>query len=253
MQIQEIQIAGMSCRLFLPLGYGKGIERYPVIYINGDVPISDILTILVKNKVQTDFLMLSVRPENWNDDFTPWGAPAFRKGETPPQGKAAAYIAKLTGQVKPYMDMNYRTMPEPEHTALFGYSLGGLTAIYSLYLTDAFGTVGSLSGSLWYDGFCEFMEKEKVLRKDVRIYFSLGKKESASRNPRMGKVAECTGRAIEILNRQTGVQDRQADSKCMAGVYFEWNDGGHFHEVERRFVRAVAWWIYSSRPYRADS
>lgn len=235
MQIQQLQIAGLTCSLYLPPGYDKSTEHYPVIYVNGEIPINDVLTDLVKKNIQTDFLLLSIRPESWNDDFTPWCAPAFREGEAAPQGKADVYLAKLAGEIKPYIDANYRTKPEPERTALFGYSLGGLTAVYALYRTDIFGAVGSLSGSLWYDDFCEFMEKEQPLRSDVKVYLSLGKKESASRNPRMGKVAECTERVREILSCPL-------DAGNTAGVYFEWNDGGHFHGIEKRFAKAISWW-----------
>lgn len=236
MQIQQLQIAGLTCSLFLPPGYNESTEHYPVIYVNGEIPINDILTNAVKMSIRTNFLLLSIRPENWNDDFTPWCAPAFREGEAAPQGKADVYLAKLEGEIKSYIDANYRTKPEPEHTALLGYSLGGLTAVYSLYRTDIFGAIGSLSGSLWYDDFCEFMEKEKPLRRDVKVYLSLGKKESTSRNPRMGKVAEYTERAREILSHSL-------DDGNMASVYFEWNDGGHFHGIEKRFAKAIAWWV----------
>lgn len=230
-QIQELSISGMCCRLYLPPGYDEGAERYPVLYVNGEMPIEETLTELVKINARTDFLLLSIKPGNWNDDFTPWEAPAFRKGEEPPRGMADAYLSRLTKEIKPYMDTHYRTRPEPERTALFGYSLGGLTAVYAIYKTDIFGVVASLSGSLWFDGFCEFMEREKPLRTDLRVYLSLGKKESRSKNPRMGRVAECTEKAIEILRGQ-GNQ-----------VFFEWNEGSHFHDIEARFAKAIEWWI----------
>lgn len=150
------------------------------------------------------------------------------------------------------MDAHYRTKPEAENTALFGYSLGGLTAVYAIYKTDAFGAVASLSGSLWFDGFCAFMEREKPLRRDLQVYLSLGKKESRSKNPRMAKVAECTERAGEILTgqleRSGGYDDANEGSfsKARKGngevVYFEWNEGGHFHDIEGRFVKAIMWW-----------
>ena len=133
------------------------------------------------------------------------------------------------------MDAHYRTKPEPVHTALFGYSLGGLTAVYALYKTDAFGVAASLSGSLWFDGFCAFMGREKPLRTDLRIYLSLGKKESRSKNPRMNRVAACTERAEEILAAQLG--------ETGGKVFFEWNEGGHFHDIEGRFVKAIMWWM----------
>lgn len=230
-QTQELKIFGMHCRLYLPPDYNERIKHYPVIYVNGEIPVDNILTNLVENEISTDFILLSIQPKNWNDDFTPWEAAAFRKGEEAPKGNADVYLSCLTNEIKPYMDDHYRTKPEPEHTALFGYSLGGLTAVYAIYKTDIFGVVGSLSGSLWFDGFCGFMEREKPLRTDLRIYLSLGKKESRSKNPRMGRVAECTEKAMEILRGQS------------KEVFFEWNEGGHFHDIEARFVKAIAWWL----------
>lgn len=227
LEIRELPISGMTCQLYLPSYYNEGVKRYPVIYVNGEIPVGEILTKLVEKGGRTDFLLLSVRPGSWNDDFTPWEIPAFRKDEEAPRGLAGAYLSCLTKEIKPYMDAHYRTKPEPEHTALFGYSLGGLTAVYAAYKTDVFGTIASLSGSLWYDGFCEFMEQEKPIRTDLRVYLSLGKKESRSKNPRMGRVAECTERAAKILSNQ---------------VYFEWNEGGHFHDIAGRFAKAIKWW-----------
>lgn len=243
-QVQKLQISDMPCCLYLPPGYGGGTERYPVIYVNGEIPVSEIVTILVNRKIPMDFILLAVKPENWNDDFSPWEAPAFRKGEEPPRGRADIYLSCLTEKIKPYMDSHYRTKSEPEHTALVGYSLGGLTAVYAVYRTDVFGVIGSLSGSLWFDGFCEFMEREKPLRRDIKVYFSLGKKEDRSKNPRMGQVAACTERAAEILRGQLentegfadGMEKQQKDV-----VYFEWNEGGHFHDMEGRFAKAFAW------------
>lgn len=256
-QIEEHQISGMNCRLYLPPGYEEGREHYPVIYVNGEVPIEGILTELVGKGARTDFLLLSIKPESWNDDFTPWAAPAFRAEEEAPRGRADAYLSCLTKEIKPYMDARYRTKPEPEHTALLGYSLGGLTAVYAIYKTDVFGAVASLSGSLWFDGFCDFMERQKPLRADLRVYFSLGKKESHSRNPRMEKVAECTQRAREILAGQLERPDRydgvDKESCVKAGadnrerVCFEWNEGGHFHDIEGRFAKAIVWWMESDR------
>lgn len=231
-RIEELQIAGLCCHLYLPPDYGEGAKRYPTLYVNGEIPLEGILTDLVDVGVQTDFILLSIKPKNWNDDFTPWAAPAFRAGEAAPQGRADAYLSCLTKEIKSYMDAHYRTKPEPQDTALFGYSLGGLTAVCAIYKTTAFGAVAGLSGSLWFDGFCEWMEREKPLRTDLRVYLSLGKKESRSKNLRMAKVAECTQRAKEILAAQ-----------LKKPVHFDWNEGGHFHDIEGRFAKAIVWWM----------
>lgn len=229
--INRIQISGVSCDLCLPADYHEGVDRYPVLYVNGEIPIEDILRKAVRSCVLPDFILLAVHPLNWNDDFTPWSAPAFGKGEEAPKGQADIYLRRLVEEIKPYMDEHYRTRPEPECTALFGYSLGGLAAVYSLYRTERFGVVGSLSGSLWYDGFCEFVQGERPLRQPADVYLSLGKKEKLSRNPRMAKVAECTEKVREHLEKQGNF------------VSFEWNEGGHFHDIADRYARAIIWWI----------
>ena len=247
--ILQLQIADLSCSLYLPSGYNSTQEHYPVIYVNGEIPTEEVINEVGKTGINTEFLLLSIQPHDWNDDFTPWSAPAFRKGEEVPAGNADNYIRCLTEKIKPFIDVNYRTKPEPEHTVLLGYSLGGLAALYTCYKTDLFGVIGSLSGSLWYDNFCEFMEENKPLRENLKVYLSLGKKECLSKNLRMAKVADCTERAREILMRQ--VNSDLSDSQCGGtdsqsrlhdNVFFEWNDGGHFHEIPKRFAKAIAWW-----------
>ena len=233
--IEEMQIAGLSCKLYLPTSYNSTTEHYPVIYINGEISIKEVIYEVKKIGISTEFLLLSIQPVSWNDDFTPWSAPAFRKGETDPAGRANEYILRLTQEIKPFIDAHYRTRPEPEQSVLLGYSLGGLASLYSIYRTDQFGVVGSLSGSLWYDNFCEYMEQNQPCRKDLKVYLSLGKKESLSKNPRMGKVADCTERAREIL--------------IAPNIYFEWNEGGHFHEIPKRFAKAIAWWAKDNIEY----
>ncbi len=259
--VQELQIAGLSCSLLLPKGYNTGTDRWPVLYINGEIPVAEFMAALGKAGIPAEFILLAVRPESWNDDFTPWSAPPFGRGEMPPQGRAKRYLGRLTEEIKPYIDANYRTQPEPEHTALLGYSLGGLAALYSMYVTDRFGWIGSLSGSLWYDGFCEFMEEKSPLRPEGNVYLSLGKRESRSRDPRMRRVADCTKRVKEILEEQlTKAGSSGAGSSVSFGgicaserygtgeVCLEWNEGGHFHDTAGRFARAVAWMVQGADP-----
>ena len=244
--VKKLQIAGLSCTLFFPLNYSNTQKRYPVIYVNGEIQIEEVMAEVKRAGAAAEFFLLSIQPTSWDDDFTPWSAPAFRKGEEAPAGNADNYIRCLTEEIKPFIDANYRTKPEREHTALLGYSLGGLAALYAVYKTDRFGVVGSLSGSLWYDNFCDFMENEKPLRTDLRVYLSLGRKESLSKNPRMAKVADCTECARDILMHQIGIEariDEQSGQTEAHNIYFEWNEGGHFHEIPKRFAKAIAWCI----------
>ena len=229
--IKTLKSSGLDCQLYLPGDYETCLKYYPVIYVNGEIPIEDVLSEVEKQGggVASNFLMLSVKPNSWNDDFTPWSAVAFRPGEMAPSGNADAYIKILSEEIKPFIDENFRTRKEPENATLIGYSLGGLTTLYSIYKTDVFGKIGSISGSLWYDNRITFMGNTIPERKTCKVYLSLGRKESKSRNSRMARVGDCTERAEEILKSSFGEKQ----------VFFEWNEGGHFTDVSKRLAKAI--------------
>jgi len=45
-------------------------------------------------------------------------------------GRADRYAKFLIEEVKPYIESEYRTLPEPENTGIGGSSLGGLVSLY---------------------------------------------------------------------------------------------------------------------------
>lgn len=234
--MEHFEIAGTECTLLLPDGYEEEKKRYPVIYMNGELPLEPIREQVKKQHGNPKVLFVSVKSENWGRDFTPWRAEAVRKGENPPEGKADAYIKKLTEQIKPYIDTRYRTKTEPEETLLLGYSLGGLAALYSLYKTAVFGKAGSISGSLWYDNFLTYAEENAEKVSAQKVYLSLGKQEPKSRNRRMGTVGECTEKLERLLAEKIGTEK----------VYMEWNNGGHFDDVAERIAKAAVWLLRES-------
>ena len=85
-------------------------------------------------------------------------------------------------ELKPYIDENYRTMPDREHTYVAGSSMGGLMSVYaSTVYNYVFSRAACLSPSLW-------VEPEKVLRlveksdigSDTVIYMDYGSEELAN-------------------------------------------------------------------------
>ncbi len=44
--IQELQIAGLCCSLYLPPAYHENEECYPTLYVNGEIPLKRMLTAL---------------------------------------------------------------------------------------------------------------------------------------------------------------------------------------------------------------
>lgn len=232
--IQNLSIGGYECALYLPQEYYTNYISYPVVYINGEDNIQEIMEDM-ESHFGVDcsaFMLLSVMVKNWDEDFTPWPAPALSKKGEPFGGGATKYLQSLTNTIKPFIDEHYKTKPEPSNTVLMGYSLGGLTALYGLYKSDAFGKIGSLSGSLWYDRWIEFMDSHMPSNAISRVYLSLGKGEEHSRNQRIAKVGDCTRKATLVLEEQLEFKDN---------IVLEWNDGGHFTETPKRFKRALLW------------
>jgi len=160
---------------------------------------------------------------DWNRELSPWTAPrAFRDGEDfGAQGPALLDV--LTQQIIPFTETHLGYLPE--FRGIAGYSLAGLFALWSVYQTDLFDRAASISGSLWFDRFFEFMKSNTPKTKFV--YLSLGDKEKAAKNPRLAVVEDCTIQAAEFLKTQ-GVP-----------VVFELNSGGHFQDVPARIARGI--------------
>ncbi len=56
------------------------------------------------------------------------------------------YLQFLTKELKPFIDKEYRTKPEREHTSIMGSSMGGLISLYAIMeYPDVFGAAGCLS------------------------------------------------------------------------------------------------------------
>ena len=128
------------------------------------------------------------------------------------------------------MAARFDILSGPGDTALAGYSLGGLLALYGLLSRPEYGRAASLSGSLWYDGWAAW-QAEHPARPGCRCYLSLGKAEERSRDARMSRVGRATRAASELLQGQLGPQN----------AVLEWNNGGHFTGVPHRIAKGLLW------------
>lgn len=232
--IEKLNINGYNCLVYLPPEYQTSKWRYPVIYVNGEDEIIEIIEGIEPHfgAECEEFILVSVLSENWNDEYSPWTAPALAKREKPFGGGASDYLSFLTEKVKPFVDEHYRTKKEVENTSLIGYSLGGLVALYALYTSSVFGKVGSISGSLWFDRWTEFMNCNMPKNTGAKVYISLGTGEEHSKNQRLAKVGACTREAAKILKEKLISPEN---------VEIVWNNGGHFAESPERYQKAIMW------------
>lgn len=163
---------------------------------------------------------------NWNDDLTPWPAAGVFKKAKPFGGKAAAFLDKLTNEIIPEAERDLGI--EVAERTLLGVSLSGLFAVWSAFNTDAFTNIISLSGSLWYDGFVEWMKEQTPSPQLKKICMLLGEKEKNAKEKRMATVEERTLDAANILR-----------AKSQATVTCELVEGTHFSPILPRMERAM--------------
>ena len=232
-RITTITIQGWKGSLYLPPGYENETDRrYPAAYLNAEQgmekELAKILEPLEKefDRGTEPFLLVINEAKNWNSLYTPWPSEALF-GQEAFEGRADEWLQFLSQILKPCIDEHYRTKADPGNTAIMGYSLGGLASLYAIYRCGCFGLAASLSGSLWYDGYLEFMRENRPKRENLKLYLSLGKKEGKSRNPRLRKVSEATREAAELLAGQLAEPPKLV-----------WNEGGHFDGAETRWQEA---------------
>ncbi len=163
---------------------------------------------------------------NWNDDLTPWPAVGVFKKAKPFGGKAAAFLDKLTHEIIPEAERDLGI--EDAERTLLGVSLSGLFAVWSAFNTDAFTNIISISGSMWYDGFIEWMKEQTPSPQLKKICMLLGEKEKNAKEKRMSTVEERSLAAADILK-----------GKSQATVTFELVEGTHFSPVLPRMERAM--------------
>jgi alpha-glucosidase len=74
----------------------------------------------------------------------------YRRGRN--GGRGDDYLRFVVDTVKPFLDRDYRTLPQRESTGIAGSSMGGLIALYAgLQYSQVFGRAGVLSPSLWFN------------------------------------------------------------------------------------------------------
>ncbi len=86
--------------------------------------------------------------------------------------------------VKPFIDSNYRTMPDRDHTAVIGSSMGGLISFYLIWrYPQVFSKAGCLSTSLLWNNGALLKEIENFTgqKSEIKIYLDSSGKGSEGR------------------------------------------------------------------------
>ena len=160
---------------------------------------------------------------DWNNDLTPWKADGIKKGEMF-GGKAEYLLQLLQSDFFVNIEMSLRIRKPKRY--ICGVSLSGLFALWASMKKELFTGVASISGSLWYDGFTDWI-KRAIPGSTNQYYFSLGEQEKNGKNARMATVEAATLEVVEVL-KSNGKE-----------VSFEMTEGGHFSAIAPRLERAI--------------
>jgi predicted alpha/beta superfamily hydrolase len=215
---KSFTIAGKNITLYL-----ASQKNSPLVVFNTHSGDGEEIMQELRRITDTDISLLIVSNLNWNHDMTPWEYPSLDAGA--PTGGADKYLHILISQIIPAAKKSITG--EPAFTCIAGYSLAGLFALYALYKCDVFDRAASMSGSLWFPDFAEFVTKQKMIRNPDRIYISLGDKEAKTRHPLMKTVQDKTEFIAEHF-RKSGID-----------VTFEMNPGNHFRDVNLRCAKGI--------------
>ena len=193
----------------------------PVLYVLDNA--ENVLALW--NRTERSCTLVSVPVADWNVSLSPWKAPALRKGEADFSGGADRFLASLSHGVR---RIEAELPFEVTQRGIVGYSLAGLFALYAAITSDLFSLAASVSGSLWFPGWVEWLER-RSMPSGKSVYLSLGNRESRAGNPVMRSVGVNTADTLRWLRRQS----------CRSE--YEINPGGHFSDPIGRMAKAVSW------------
>ena len=180
------------------------------------------LTAIEELSTRFETNIVTISEMDWNNDMTPWKAPAVKEGEF--GGRASQFLDRLKGDI--FFNLENSLQIRNPKRYLIGLSLSGLFTIWAAIRKPLFEGVASISGSFWYDGFAEWILKQEELQ-CVRFYISMGVKEKETKVKRFASIEEDTMKVVETLMLKG------------AEVAFEVTEGGHNSPAIPRIEKSV--------------
>jgi len=232
----------LNILVYRPPGYDGSSARYPVLYMHDGANVFDAATAypgvewgadetaerLALEGLECMMVAVEVRGEHRNTDYTPFKSRV--NGYAP---GAETYTRFLTETLKPFIDHQYRTLEDREHTGIAGASFGGLISLYGgLARADIYGFIGAFSPSLWLGDFEMFDWLGTQDPSGSRIYLDMGTHEGQDVDD-----AALALRRTKLL--ATVLERRGAEVRFVTGE-------GHWHDETawaERFPAALRWFL----------
>lgn len=236
--------------VYLPPGYGEQPDRhYPVLYMFdgqnvfntatsfvGEWQVDESLERLIAAGEVAPLIVVAV--DNGGDrrteEYTPWGDRYHFYA-----GGGQDHLQSWVEVLLPYINSQYRTHPDPEHTGLAGSSLGGLMSLYGGFTyPETFGKVGAFSPTTHLSKGRLFEYCAEQPRQPGQIYMDMGSREEGNFTD---KNKDGTDDYIEAVRRMSDVLSGRGFVGGWDLLVVE-DEGAHHNEQawSRRFPAAVA-------------
>ena len=179
---------------------------------------------MIRDAVSMPFAIAFIRVDDWNQELSPWPAPAvFGKQDF---GAGANAMLKTIESILPELKSRCN-LPGDAPVVLGGYSLAALFSLWSAYESQSFAAIAAASPSVWFPGWLDYAKAHEPHA--GIIYLSLGDREAKTRNPIMRTVSTCIEEQHALL--------QEAGTKTT----LEWNPGNHFQHPELRCAKGFSW------------
>ena len=181
-------------RVLLPKNYETDTDRrYPVVYFHDGQNVFyskeayvghswKVIPAIKRNPDISRMIVVAIDNDGLQrmNEYSAW---KYKESNIPGMqfgGKGVEYGEFVMDVVKPFIDQEYRTLADREHTAMIGSSLGGnITQFLGLEYQDQIGCLGVFSSANWLhqEAFDRYIER-KNLYADQRIYIYVGTEEA---------------------------------------------------------------------------
>ncbi len=222
--------------LYLPKDYQASTSAYPVLYMHDGQNLFDKKTsfsgewgvdeALDSMYLKGDQSCIVVGIDNGGgsrlNEYSPWVNTQYGGGQ------GDEYIDFISKTLKPYIDQNYRTLSDPEHTGIMGSSLGGLISMYAgIAYPDVFGKVGVFSSAFWFSAESYKQVETLGVNPNSDFYMIAGAKEGGNQVGDMNKM-------FQALSNSGASSEQLLKESHEDGQHSEWY-------WRREFPKAYKW------------
>ena len=168
--------------VWLPPSYSSSSKKYPVIYMHDgqnlfnpstsfsgyDWKVDETISHLISKKLIQETIVVGI-----------YNTKERLKEYNLFHSQGSKYASFLIHELKPYIDENYRTLADGNHTAVIGSSMGGLCSFQLLMkFPKVFGKAACMSNSFWIDdrAIFDFIQTHEVPDYN-KLYIDCGLKE----------------------------------------------------------------------------